>query len=433
MLLAGFRPDLYGDNLLRRGGRESASSIDHRLIGHAIIAGRMTNIAALEPISTGDIIDRAVRLYRRNFAALISVVAVPSLIGYLASTMFWFGYSKLIFGITTGPSLSAILMVAIGSAFYPVWYMALLTAIAGMSRVVGDHVVLGETITFRKCLNAIRRRLGDVLLMGLLAIAIAIGLYTVFSVVVFAVAMIFLVVIAVAGAAGPGGALPEWFVGIVVGVALLGLLIGTIILLLAILSRVIFLPQVVMIEGSSAGNALGRAFRLGAGNWYKLGGIGLFAYFVTGSLLAALTLPFIAVLYVTGSLNESLLASPAWMIFYSAFGEITNVLVLPIWIVAFTLLYFDSRVRKEGYDVELLTRNIAPGFQWQPAAQYRRSQQPSLTNTGAPGLGAYAPAGAPVNATERQVCYKCSTPLERLARFCHVCGSSTGERGADAS
>lgn len=396
----------------------------------------MADIAALEPISTGDIIDRAVRLYRKNFAALISVVAVPSLIGYLASMMFWFGYSKLILGMTTGTSASAIVMLLMGSLFYPVWYMALLTAIAGMSRVVGDYVVLGEAITFRKCLSAIRRRLGDVLLMGLLAIAIAIGLYFMFSLIAFAVAMVFVVVIAAVGAAGAVGGLPEWFVGVVVGAGLLGLLIGAIIVLLAILSRVIFLPQVVMIEGSSAGNALGRAYRLGAGNWYKLGGIALFTYFVTASLLAALTLPFIAVLYLTGYLNETLLASPVWMIFYSAFSEITNLLVLPIWIVAFTLLYFDSRVRKEGYDVELITRNIAPGFQWQPPPQDPAFRGTPWVRTSPLGLSAFPPSqrrDEPVTAARRRFCVRCAAPLEPLARFCHVCGQSADERGPDAS
>ena len=44
-------------------------------------------------------------------------------------------------------------------------------------------------------------------------------------------------------------------------------------------------------------------------------------------------------------------------------------LSLPIWIVSFTLLYFDSRVRKEAYDLDLIAREINPGFVWLPAVQ----------------------------------------------------------------
>lgn len=400
--------------------------------GDIIAAQNMTNVAALEPISTGDIIDRAVRLYRRNFTALTSIVAVPSLIGYLASLMFWFGYSKLIFGMTSGPSVTALLMLVMGMLFYPVWFLSLLTAIAGVSRVVGDHIILGEAITFRKCVGAIRRRVGDILLMGLLAIAVAMALYTVFSILVFLVAMVFVLVIAAAAAVGPGGGLPQWLVGVVTGIALLALAVGAIILLLVVLARVVFLPQVVMIEGQSAGNALGRAFRLGAANWYRVGGIALFTYFVTWSLLAALTLPFLAILYLTGSLTETFFVQPLWTIFYSAFSEITNLLVLPIWIVAFTMLYFDSRVRKEGFDVELLTRGLAPGFEWQPRPPPRPPRPVHWARTSPLGLSGY-PQPPPRNQTspaalQTRFCSHCSTQLEPMAGFCHVCGRSVSEK-----
>ena len=61
----------------------------------------------------------------------------------------------------------------------------------------------------------------------------------------------------------------------------------SLLLICVVVARVVFLPQIVMIEGQSAGNALGRAIRLGKGNWYRVGAIALFTYFVSASLLAA--------------------------------------------------------------------------------------------------------------------------------------------------
>jgi zinc-ribbon domain len=46
-------------------------------------------------------------------------------------------------------------------------------------------------------------------------------------------------------------------------------------------------------------------------------------------------------------------------------NQLSTLLCLPIWIVSFTLLYFDSRVRKEAYDLDLIAREINPGFYWQ--------------------------------------------------------------------
>jgi hypothetical protein len=68
-------------------------------------------------------------------------------------------------------------------------------------------------------------------------------------------------------------------------------------------------------------------------------------------------------------LTAEFFASPTWSILYTSFGQVSNLLSLPIWIVSFTLLYFDSRVRKEAYDLDLIAREINPGFYWQPTAQ----------------------------------------------------------------
>src|SRR5215470_10562113 len=119
----------------------------------------MATFTALEPISTGDVIDRAVRLYRRNFLPLISIAAVPTLIGYFVSVLFWSGYSSLLnagVGNRTIPA-SSIVLVFVGVVGYPVWGYAFLLTISGLSRVVGDHIMLSEPITFRGWLAAVRR------------------------------------------------------------------------------------------------------------------------------------------------------------------------------------------------------------------------------------------------------------------------------------
>jgi predicted RNA-binding Zn-ribbon protein involved in translation (DUF1610 family) len=122
-----------------------------------------------------------------------------------------------------------------------------------------------------------------------------------------------------------------------------------------------------MIEGQRVGNALGRAMRLGANNWYKVGAIVLFIYFVSASLLAAITLPVVAGLQLVGLSPVEFFLSPTGSILYSSFSQLSNILVLPLWVVSYTLLYFDSRVRKEAYDLELLATELAPGFHWTPS------------------------------------------------------------------
>jgi hypothetical protein len=327
----------------------------------------MPSFTILEPISTGDVIDRAVRLYRRNFTPLVAITAVPTLIGYVVSVMFWSGYTSLITSSASqrGVPATAVLMLVLGVLGYPVWAYVLLLTVSGLSRVVGDHLMLGEPITFRRCFAATKRRLGAITLMGLLSIVMLFAAYIVVSIVMVVIFLLVALIVGVIAAAR----LPQWVATVTLVVTVIVAVALSLLLICVVAARVVFLPQIVMIEGQSAGNALGRAIRLGKGNWYRVGAIALFTYFVSLSLLAAFTFPMLTALYFSGVLTAEFFVGPAWSILYTSFGQISNLLSLPIWIVSFTLLYFDSRVRKEAYDLDLIAREINPGFVWQPAIQ----------------------------------------------------------------
>jgi hypothetical protein len=372
-----------------------------------------------------------------------------------------------------GVPLSAVWMLAIGGLGYPVWAFTLLLAVSGLARVVGDNLMLGEPITFRGCISAVRRRLGAITLMGLSMIVLLLVAYVILAIILFIVIMGVGLIVGATAAAG----LPQWLTTVALVVTVISALALLVFLACFAVAHVVFQPQIVMIEGESAVNALGRAFSLGKRNWYRVAAIVLFTYFVQFSILTALTLPALAGLYLYGVLNTEFFVSPLWTILYTSFGDIANLLSLPIWIVSFTLLYFDSRVRKEAYDVDLLAREINPGFFWQPPVQtspfgYQMPTQPGLgrayVQTSPLGLAGYRPPSrqpeqtSPVNSerpahTEQDdlrdkferaaeslsagetavsapeqgpqdavtdVCKACGAPLMERARFCMRCGSS---------
>jgi hypothetical protein len=314
----------------------------------------MADFTALEPISTGDVIDRAVRLYRKNFTALISIAAVPSLSYFIGSLMFVSGYSRLLMGTISGGSEmpgESLLMIGLGSITLLASYVILMAAIAGMSRCIGDNVMLDEPISFRKCVRVVRRRIGDIVLMALLALVMGFVLYIVLVAVVMVV--FFIVVFAIAGVAAIG--LPAWLTG--VAGAVLGLVgvAAAIIAALVVSARVVFFPQVLMIEGQSAGDSIGRSFRLGGKNWSRLGAILLFGYFVKASVLGAIGIPLALWLTLNGSMNAQIMMQPGWNATFTALDQVSGLLIMPMIMVSLTFLYFDSRVRKEGYDLDLLT------------------------------------------------------------------------------
>jgi hypothetical protein len=131
---------------------------------------------------------------------------------------------------------------------------------------------------------------------------------------------------------------------------------------------------------------------------------------------------------------------PPWFdIAWQTVLQLSEILLMPIFMIGCTLLYLDSRVRKEGFDVELLAnRTLAqppappPLYpsapQWTPAPQQRGPFAYSIL-----GLDDYSPAPAdPVPAqgeqfalgVVRKKCRQCGAETNIEDRFCRLCGSA---------
>ena len=447
----------------------------------------MPDFTALEPISTGDIIDRAVRLYRRNFTSLIGIASIPSICYCIGSLIFWAGYSRLLLGTVSGSPIETMLMIGAGGIIDLLAGLLLLATIAGMSRCVGDQVMLGEPITLGKCAKVVRRRIGDILLMALLFVVFGMVMYFVLTFVILALIMIVAFAFGIITTLG----MPTWLSSTIGAFVILGGLALGVIVALIVVSRVIFLPPVMMIEGQSAGESVGRAFRLGGKNWYRLGALLLFAYFVKLSMTAAIGIPLVGWLGVNGSLTAEMLAQPWWTAVFTAINQLSEMLIMPILMISITLLYFDNRVRKEGYDLELLTIGLqsAPSqFQWKPApspvftpytvlglnqpyaagvavpaspvpahtAPAPGSWPPSiLPGRGATSIGPLSPTqiyrptmapmgpitspvGLPITGADSQpanvpLCPQCKAPIEPAYKFCQMCGFPVGRPAANVT
>ena len=394
----------------------------------------MPRFTVLEPMSVGDVIDRAVRLYRRNFVSLVAIAAVPTLTGYIVSLMFWYGFMSLTLPSSGRPSsgdAGGVILFAILA--YPLWMVLLVATIAGLSRVVGDQIMMGEEITFRRCFAFLWRRRGDMIKLGLLSILL---LFVLSFVAGFALTIIAQAVGAVVLLFQASG-LPSWFMTaatVVVGIAAA---CAFIIVLFVILSRIVFVPQVVVIEGTKSGSAISRAGFLGKRNWNKLAAIALFAYFVRLSLFAAFSVPTGLFYLFSGVDIEDLFSNQTWSTITGSFWELAGLLSLPIWAVSLTLLYFDNRVRKEAYDLQLLAAEVEPPLNQPPLVPAPALGYQSYSPFGyRPGAVQTSPLGlsslVPNQSSPRQVrlgsrhCGQCGGALVENARFCSNCGAKTG-------
>ncbi len=112
----------------------------------------------------------------------------------------------------------------------------------------------------------------------------------------------------------------------------------------------------IIFEGHKAVGALKRSYQLIEGQWWRVFGISMVFGLVALGLVILVSLPFaIAVGFSMGEGEESNLASTI-MGFLGTTA--TSVIVPPIVFIAGTLVYFDLRVRKEGFNTEKLSQDM---------------------------------------------------------------------------
>lgn len=265
----------------------------------------------MRPLSVGELLDSSFAAVRRNFGTLVLctlVVVVPLAI---LDTLIQASTTDYSFDFTTPTTLyqdegayyagllSSRLLGVVGSTL----------ATAACLRALGGALV-GDKVGTRTSLGYAARRLGPLLWVAIL----------------YALALV-------------GG--------------LLLLLVG------AIWTFVLFVlaTPAVLFEDQRGLAAMRRSRDLIADHWWRVFGVLLVMYLIVAVLQGSLVLVLTGVVLVNSD-NEVLNA-----VILTAANIIGLAISLPLLAAVTTHIYFDLRVRKEGFDLQLLAQRIGPEAQ----------------------------------------------------------------------
>ena len=116
-------------------------------------------------------------------------------------------------------------------------------------------------------------------------------------------------------------------------------------------------PQAIVLEGRRAGAGLARSNHLARGSWWRLAGLlivigilGLFAAAVPGGL---------GFLIAGFTSSEDLLGGGAGVVLLAIVASLVDVVMTPIALTVRTLFFTDLRLRREGFDIDLLLQRGA--------------------------------------------------------------------------
>lgn len=312
----------------------------------------------LVPLGAGDLIDRAVRLYRRHLLTLMRIAAPPVVL----SAIGWVFWTISIRSVTTpDPAALAfyLLLAFLAIVLISGGHIFSLIVMGGASRNLVSHLLSNEPVLARTTYAAVRSRfwslLGATILVVLwLCIAGMVGLFGAYIVMIFITFMLLFV----------GQVAPVWFTVLVGGI---GFLAGSVVFLwlfFFMAGKVAYVPQVMLVEGKRVFESISRSFSLAKGNVRRLMAMTFFITFATYSALMILVIPLGWYGYLNGIDPSPWNATewPAWYaIGYSVIEPLSSILLAPVWMLGMSLLYVDERVRHEGYDIELMaSQRLAP-------------------------------------------------------------------------
>lgn len=281
----------------------------------------------LRPLTLGEILDQAIRLYRNNFANFIGILAIPyiPLIILQTGTSYLMTSSLVAFDPngSTSPSLfgPSYWLGALGTliTYFLQFIFIQGVATAALTRAVADNYIGNRTDIF-----GAYRALGGSWFRLLLTILLAflLGL----------VLIVWMLLPCVGWFTGPG------------------------ILLFLFVIIVPLIAPVIVLERHGAWDSLRRAWTLSRSRFWWMLGFAFILYLFSQIVISGPTA-------LAGFLLQILLPSSASSFSYPLLSTILQSLVtmvfsllyLPLQLTAITVVYFDLRIRSEGLDLALQT------------------------------------------------------------------------------
>lgn len=313
-------------------------------------------MAVTAPLSLGEILDRTIQLYRRNFLLFVGISVIPSAIEVLTSgglSIYFTSQAPALQG--TAPQVGTVIaFILIFLAFLFIGLPLLVAAFSLALSALNYAVVLrnrGEAATVRDSyMYGIRhfwRYLGIVALQFLFALVIP-----------GAVAAGIIVIGSIAGTllAKTGG---QTAFAIFFGLLIFLLLLAFLAVCVWIWLYYCLAVPASVTEDTKVWPSMKRSLQLTKGTRGRIFVMYLLVIVLTLIIAYALTIPLDVVLKLTvyKSMNAMTLFTKPPLLVQIAnlfISFLQRAFVMPIYAVALVLFYNDQRTRQEGYDIELL-------------------------------------------------------------------------------
>ena len=288
----------------------------------------------LRPMSLGELLDRTFTLYKRNFWLFAGIVSLPYLLLMVVNVGFeLMGKGGGVIEPKGGgvPSASFFLGAFLGGFIFLFFY-ALVTGAAHAATVFAvSDLYLGRLASVRDSYSRMGTKVFRIVWMFILFLLVII--------------VSFVAIVVVAGVLRSPA------------IVFAGMILAFILIFIILCRAAVAVPSA-MLEDSGAIRSISRSFELTRGHGFQVFLILLFVAVLSYVGILIFQAPFLYLEVDARKAHQAL--SFGLVILKNLSVFLSEVLVGPIGTIAFCLMYYNLRVRKEAFDVQHLMASLGP-------------------------------------------------------------------------
>jgi hypothetical protein len=305
------------------------------------------NIPELRPLGVGELLDLSFKLYRHHFWLFVGIMLLPAAFSIPFNVAF-LSMPGAMSGFGGRPAPPSASFVLIALSFFALFWLLYAFATGAATYAVSD-AYLGRTATVRGSYGRVLRRIFAIIgvainvairmfgmaLLGVLALGIIVGLST-------------------AAARTSGNRVAA---GIVIGIALVVGYVGFLVFFVSWSARYSVSISALLLENVGVFAAVRRSVRLTKGRRWQI--------FL--ALLVTMVIAYAGIIIFQGPLWVSMMMAAqhgplaSWQVFtYAILGSVGGALTMPLLMIVLVLFYYDTRIRKEAFDLQFMMSSLDP-------------------------------------------------------------------------
>lgn len=317
---------------------------------------------ALKPMSTSQVLDRTFGMYRYSFLLFVGIAAMPQLcllIGRMA---------LLLLGEAPASSPAAMIASGVAAVIGGLGLLVLSVVCYAVASGASVYAVscqhLGYTITVKDAYSYVRpyvaRIIGIVMIVSVSFVAV-----------LFAAAI--LAAVFAAGFAGLGAGAGSVIGSIIAVAGIIAGVVGIVVLLAIMWAKFSLAIPACVLERLGPVEAIKRSFALTTGSLPRLVLVIVLTVSVSYALAMVLYIPYFFGLARAVTAGKGLGSLMPYVMWQYVAEFIASSLSAPLASIAYTLMYYDERVRKEAFDLQWMMEVVGRQSP-QPAQDLQQSQ-----------------------------------------------------------